>query len=424
MVLPSAPPGQLIRTVVAPMVAASDYPFRCLMRQHSKVDLAFTQMLHSRQLLENPSFPGNHCDFHECQPSTSRLSLLPAQDKILGGEPLASEPPCPNATRGPLIVQLAGYCPDAVTDAAQFLLDRTPTIAGFDLNLGCPQTIARKGRYGAFLMENEPETVYQILGRLRATLPAHVAVSAKIRLPLDESLQNERIQRLKATGINFLTVHGRDLTENKTKVGQIHLDRLRMAVEAAGGSLPVIANGGIETPDDVEKVLEATGAAAIMSSEALLERPNLFLTTSPKSSFHEQIGHARSYLDWCRYSPPLPGVLGCSFNIVRGHLFKFLFPYLQTHIDLREQLASRTCKTLPAAYELINTLEERGWDDATAEMTSWYRRHRRGMEHHNERMGRNRRTTPELTVDERKKEIRARIAHLQSSKRQKSSTTL
>jgi tRNA-dihydrouridine synthase 1 len=48
-------------------------------------------------------------------------------------------------------------------DAAQLVVDRaTLTVSGIDLNLGCPQGIARKGRYGVFFMEQEEDLVCNI----------------------------------------------------------------------------------------------------------------------------------------------------------------------------------------------------------------------------------------------------------------------
>ena len=56
-------------------------------------------------------------------------------------------------------------------------------VSGIDINCGCPQGIARKGRYGAFLMEEDPVLVCDVLKCLRRDLPENVGVSVKIRLP-------------------------------------------------------------------------------------------------------------------------------------------------------------------------------------------------------------------------------------------------
>jgi tRNA-dihydrouridine synthase len=439
--------NQAIRTVAAPMVAASDYPFRCLCRQYG-TDLVFTQMWHSKNYVEQSFFRRNHYDLFEYRnsilESDSDGILLPAQLNLLNRdkEDYASshkrEPPDATASRGPVIVQLAGHEPDIVVRAAEMILEASEhQIAGFDLNLGCPQGIARKGNYGAFLMESDEARVNAVLKTLRKSLPASVAVSAKIRLPLDPSVQEERVQRLAETGIHFLTVHGRNLTENKTKTGAVHVNRLRDAVQTANAcGIPVIANGGVESFHDAIQMLRETGAAAIMSSEALLERPNLFATadipTTPRERLNEQLLLASEYLEWVRFSPPLSGTLGeqnGSFNCIRTHLFKILYRYLEDHVDLRDMLAShRSCNRLEQAEELIGILKERYHRLPDEELaccsssdypnSSWYRRHWNAPERggNNKHMNSQFETADVLSIEERKELIKNRISKLRAEK--------
>lgn len=278
-------------------------------------------------------------------------------------------------------------------------------------------------------MEEDPELVYAILHGLRRALPESIAVSAKIRLPLDPALQDERILKLRDTGINFLTIHGRNLKENKTKVRGIHTDRMREIVEVAT-PLSVVANGGVEYATDISALLAQTGAAAIMSSEAMLERPHLLKLqhhddVPPHDRFQRQMEVAQSYMDWCRFSPPYPGVLGTetgSFCVVRGHLFKMLFPYLQEHRDLRDALARNRCCTLSQATEIIANLCKRydnvsDWHElrSSSLCSSWYRRHRQSETVRHERTigvrssASNDGPEAKLTIEERKQQIRQRI---------------
>ena len=458
--------SKIIRKVMAPMVASSDYAFRCLCRQHG-ADLTFSQMLHAKNLIKgDETFVANHCDFYEYD--DQQPLLLPPQQSIL--PPISSRPSnhpillpkeWQSFTRGPLIVQLAGHDADTVVRAAEIILHRTHgRVAGIDLNCGCPQGIARKGNYGAFLAERDnAKTVCQILTALRTALPQHVAVSAKIRLPLDPSQQDDRIQRLCATGIDFLTVHGRDLTENKTTVRGVHRERLRAAVRTAHAlHVPVVANGGVETAADLDFVRRTTGAAAVMSSEALLERPSLFakannnnapeMTTPPRERFDELVGLAEDYLQWCRYAPPLPGVLGAtggSFTVVRGHLFKFLYRYWNDHTDLRDELANsrehysggkKMILRLDQAEDLLERLRERyrnlrddqEWEalpSSDVPTASWYRRHWPNLRDDgrtyrscddNDRESAAAAAPVVQSVVERKRQIRERIAKLQAAR--------
>lgn len=71
-----------------------------------------------------------------------------------------------------------------------------------------------------------------------------------------------------------MPVHGRTARQNKTAQGAANWDIIAKVKRAV--SIPVVANGGVETRLDAERLLEATGADAVMSSEGLLEDPALF----------------------------------------------------------------------------------------------------------------------------------------------------
>jgi len=397
LILPSHPDTP-IRSIMAPMVAASDYPFRYFLRKYCGVDLAYTQMIHSKIFCNDPKFRKCHLDLYET--GATYGDLVPSQLEFLGEE--NTLPEIIQHDRAPLIVQLAGYDPDLVVKAALMIMDHTGgRVAGFDLNCGCPQGIARKGRYGAFLMEEDDHLVCSILSAMRQALPPSVAVSAKIRLPFDDETLQDRIPRLVGTGINFMTIHGRTLLENKTKVGAVHKDRIRLAIEAAhrvDKTFPVVANGGMETYQDVQDILSSTGAVAAMSSEALLETPNIFVPESqnltPKERMEKQFSFARDYLNICAsVAPPLPGVLGASkykggsLIVAKGHVIKFLFRYFQEHPSLRDRFADDPkLRTVSQAQSIVEELydkyaslseEELSTMASSSNGASWYRRHRK-----------------------------------------------
>jgi tRNA-dihydrouridine synthase len=432
-----------IRNVAAPMVAASDYPFRCLCRQHG-VDLSYTQMLHAKNLVGDKMFQKNHLDLLEY--STAPVPLLAAQQNFLGSQEQGIDNGEDKLTSktGPLIVQLAGNNVDLVVRAANLILEQTDgQIHGIDLNLGCPQGIARKGNYGAFLIEQEEDLVYRVLHALRNELPESTAVSAKIRLPAngDDVVLRERIHRFLDTGIDYLTIHGRTLHENKTKVGPCNWDKLALAIKEANlyrPGFPVVANGGVELFSDVSKLQESTGAAAIMSSEALLERPNVFSVDSsqfePRLVLEQQFQFARDYLSWCRLYPPLPGVLGHvggSCNMARGHLFKFLHRYLTEQPDMRERLASHHLITLAHLESFVSELYERYEGRSDEELArsghvdaSWYRRHwsSRDMVHQRSINSVSPASTVSVTsLKDRKDEMKLRIAKLKVRRLEKQS---
>jgi tRNA-dihydrouridine synthase 1 len=441
-ILPSHPDLK-IRTVMAPMVAASDYPFRYFLQKHCGVDLTYTQMLHSKNFCNDPTFRKTHLDLYEAG-AIYDGSLLPSQLECLGeGSPVPVGPPQENNARAPLMVQLAGHNVDLVVKTALMIMDHTGGgVAGFDLNCGCPQGIAKKGRYGAFLMEENDRLVCEILSALRSALPPSTAVSAKIRLPLDDDSLEDRIPRLVGTGINFMTIHGRTLLENKTKVGAVHTDRIRLAIDAAhrvDPTFPVVANGGMETYRDIQEIVQSTGAVAAMSSEALLEIPNIMtpesLDLTPRERMEQQFSFARDYLNICAtIAPPLPGVLGTggSFGVVRGHLFKFLHRYLQEYPDLRERMAfERRENTIPQVRVLIDelygryaNLSEQDWDtlQSSSKDASWYRRRRKGSQYVHQKEVRLfsalQPAKEEETANERKQRMKERIERLRQQNKE------
>ena len=501
------PTTTTIHTIAAPMVACSDYAFRCLCRQYG-VDLTFAQMLHAKNLCYDDIFRQNHLDLYECctsstsstsrsTTSTDRVLLLPSQQHLLqdldlsqyNNNVIPSE--WQSYQQGPVMVQLAGNTVSQILDAARIVLNKVsennnngnnsdngnakPIVVGIDLNCGCPQGIAKKGNYGAFLMEsnNGQERIVEILTTLRQELPCHVPISAKIRLPLQQCQLESRIRQLVRTGIDFLTIHGRTMKENKTTVGPVHLHAIQQAVQIAQNerpNFPIVANGGVECLEDVFNIQRQTGAVAVMSSEALLETPHVFLRDNgsndddddgesdgdtnrrgcihnPRQRLDQQLRITRDYLHWATLYPPLPGVLGHmngSFNIVRGHLFKFLHPYLQEHTDLRDRLASHdNTHCLVDAYDIVNDLERRyecyrinnnnddEYDDddnnknnmqqleSSRRNSSWYRRHwdakeTQRMKQHNKNLVQQQSLSVSLSVEDQKQRIKDRIVQLRA----------
>lgn len=126
------------------MVAASDYAFRCLCRNHG-VDLAYTQMLHAKNLVHDRSFGRNHLDLYECcdarseevRPWLDSQRNMMADDDDTGRTPVPVPTEWEAATRGPVVVQLAGHDVNLVATAAQLVLEHTGgRVDGIDLNLG------------------------------------------------------------------------------------------------------------------------------------------------------------------------------------------------------------------------------------------------------------------------------------------------
>lgn len=144
---------------------------------------------------------------------------------------------------------------------------------GIDLNLGCPQGIARKGHYGAYLLE-EVDLIAAIVSKLSQNLS--IPVSCKIRLRDSLEKTFELTDAIVRSGCSMLTVHGRTIDQKKRSTGATNWAMVKKIKERYAGIIPVICNGGIETQEDIHNCLAFTGCDGVMVSEAIYENPALF----------------------------------------------------------------------------------------------------------------------------------------------------
>ena len=172
----------------------------------------------------------------------------------------------------PVTVQLAGADPQMMAQAAIFNMDRGARI--IDINMGCPVKKVCQVASGSALLRNEP-LVQQILEAVVAVCePRGVPVTLKTRTGWDREHRNAlRIAEIaQSCGIAALTLHGR--TRADRYEGQAEYETIR-AVKAAI-TIPVIANGDIDSPHKARAVLDYTGADAIMIGRAAMGRPWIF----------------------------------------------------------------------------------------------------------------------------------------------------
>jgi tRNA-dihydrouridine synthase len=147
LILPSHPDFP-ITSVMAPMVAASDYPFRVFLREYCGVDLTFTQMLLAKRFVVDPTFRRAHLDLYESTYNieTDLGELLPSQLDCIGDleeyreqQRLLKETGKPflRHSSAPLMVQLAGDNVDEMVRTAMMIYEHTEgKLHGIDLNCG------------------------------------------------------------------------------------------------------------------------------------------------------------------------------------------------------------------------------------------------------------------------------------------------
>ena len=286
----------------------------------------------------------------------------------------------------PLSAQFAGHDPSVVCKAAE----RTLALAGgcvdnivaLDLNLGCPQQIARRGRYGAWLWERDADAAVDVVRALRTHFATDErVVTAKVRIlpPGDDQAVREtadRCLRLADAGASLICVHGRTREQNKQLSGAANWASIKAVREAlAARDVVTVANGGIGDLQDVSNAFEATGCDAVMSSEGLLANPALFVRNRDADDAYVGARRlAREYL-------ALAEDTGAETSDARGHLFKILHGGLTARVDLRTALS--TASSLNDMRAVVDALDQADPDgllearhDDPTDRKSWYWRHR------------------------------------------------
>uniref|UniRef100_A0A7M5V293 tRNA-dihydrouridine(16/17) synthase [NAD(P)(+)] n=1 Tax=Clytia hemisphaerica TaxID=252671 RepID=A0A7M5V293_9CNID len=154
--------------------------------------------------------------------------------------------------------QFCANDPEKFADACELA---EPHCDGVDLNLGCPQVIAARGHYGAFLME-EWERVENIIRTACARIKKPITCKIRVYESIEKTV--EYAKRLERAGAKIITVHGRRREQRGPLTGIASWDHIKAVKEAV--SVPVFANGNIQYLRDVEKCIEYTKVDAVMSA--------------------------------------------------------------------------------------------------------------------------------------------------------------
>lgn len=169
----------------------------------------------------------------------------------------------------PISVQIAGTEPRKMADAARFNVRHGAQI--IDINMGCPARKVCNVAAGSALMKDEKK-VAKILQAVVAAVD--VPVTLKIRTGWDHDNRNApRIARIaEDAGIQMLAIHGR--TRADAYKGDAEYDTMAEVKQTI--SIPLVANGDIDSPHKARQVMEHTGADAVMIGRAAQGRPWIF----------------------------------------------------------------------------------------------------------------------------------------------------
>ena len=310
---------------VDPMVDQSELAFRTLCRRYGAT-LAYTTMIHARLFVEDLKY---------------RAEIFTTVEGI--------------ADR-PLLVQFCANDPATLLAAAKLV---APHCDGVDINFGCPQRIAKKGRYGAFLMDDW-KTVHDLISILDKELS--VPVTAKIRVYDDLETSIQYAEMVQNAGAQLVAIHGR--TREQKRASDVRANWAFIKAIKERLTVPVIANGDVRTLAEARKCLEATGADGVMSADPLLENPSLFSDPpfAPTRDLANPLpieGDANcrllmEYLDITQ----LPGH-HTPLRMIKAHVFKMVGHWLAEFTDLRDWLNREK-------YEKITIDALRAW---TKELT-------------------------------------------------------
>lgn len=224
------------RLILAPMAGVTDRPFRQLCRRLG-AGMVVSEMVTSDVRLWNSR--------------KSSLRLLHADDPE------------------PRSVQIAGGDPAMMAEAAQRNVELGAQI--IDINMGCPAKKVCNKAAGSALMKDEA-LVAAILETVVAAVD--VPVTLKIRTGWDQQNRNgvSVAKIAEQAGIAALAVHGRTRADLYT--GQAEYETIAAIKQAV--SIPVFANGDIDSPEKARMVLDATGADALLIGRAAQGRPWIF----------------------------------------------------------------------------------------------------------------------------------------------------
>lgn len=224
------------RLMIAPMAGVTDNPFRKLCKSFgaghavSEMIIADTALYASRKSLYRANFDGEIA---------------------------------------PISAQIAGAEPEKLAQAAKYQIDNGAQIV--DINMGCPAKKVCRKLAGSALLQDE-DLVARLLDAAVNAVDAPVTLKTRLGFANGEENILRVAKRAEEAGIAAIAIHGR--TREDMYTGQARYELIREVKNSL--SIPVIANGDIDSPQKAKEVYELTGCDAVMIGRAAQGQPWLF----------------------------------------------------------------------------------------------------------------------------------------------------
>ena len=224
--------------MLAPMEDVTDRSFRLICKEQG-ADMVYTEFVSADALIRNIAS------------TTRKLSIDPGER--------------------PTAIQIYGRDPQTMAEAARIVAEARPDV--IDINFGCPvKKVAGKGA-GAGLLRDVPK----MLEITRAVVGAvDLPVTAKTRLGWDHNSKIivDLAEQLQDCGIRALTVHGR--TRSQMYTGEADWEMIARVKENPRLQIPLIGNGDIATPRQVDDAFRRYGVDGVMVGRATIGAPWIF----------------------------------------------------------------------------------------------------------------------------------------------------
>lgn len=222
--------------VLAPLAGFTDLPLRSVVKKFG-ADLTISEMISSNALAHK---------------SAKTMRMLEKSDN-----------------ENPYSVQISGSDPEVIRQAVE-VLNGIADIDCIDFNIGCPvPKVVGHGSGSALL--NDLDRMQELLIALKETSNKQYT-SAKMRIGFADDNAVEIASKIEATGMDFLAVHGR--TRAGRFKAEVDYDAIKRVKDAV--SIPVIANGDIDSYEKAQWVLKHTGADGVMIGRGAVGAPWIF----------------------------------------------------------------------------------------------------------------------------------------------------